>query len=137
MEIKDNEIDDNTNVLNEQIKEQQIDNNIHNKNPININKNINYSELLTKIFKYDESNQHYFPIINLDCSKEILKIFDYGIIQEYDENEELLLYIKEKIILIQQIKNIINNSYELLQIIINYLNKNNISLVNFYIDFIF
>ena len=139
MKIKDNEIYDNQKIVNEQIKEekQQTDNIILNKQSIDINKDINNLELLKKIFKFDESIQQYFPIFNLDCSKEILIIFDYGVIPKFSNKEDLFVYIKEKIDIIQQIKKIINHSYELLQIIINYLRKNNISLINFYIDLYF
>ena len=139
MKIKDNEIYDNQKIVNEQIKEekQQTDNIILNKQSIDINKDINNLESLKKIFKFDESNQQYFPIFNLDCSKEILIIFDYGVIQKFSNKEDLFVYIKEKIDIILQIKKIIKHSYELLQIIINYLRKNNISLINFYINLYF
>ena len=97
----------------------------------------NKNNILRKIFKFDESNQKYLPKINLDCSKEILAILSHGQIPKYKNKEELFNFIKDKIDIINQIKKIIGRSYELLQIIISYLEKNNIFIFQYFIDLYF
>ena len=115
-------------IISNQIKEKNIEGNKTSDNKNNI---------LKKIFKYKESDKKYLRIINLDCSKEILGIFNHGLIPQYKEKEELFNFIKDKIEIINQMKIIIGNSYELLQIIINFLEKNNIFIFQYFIDLYF
>ena len=77
------------------------------------------------------------PIINIDCTEDIKNYFDNSLIQKYNNIEELKLFIKDKINFIQQLKLIIGNSYEELHIIINYLNSNDIPLVEYFIELYF
>ena len=139
---KDNEINgsntkeqETANTIEENIKD-QVENE-HNKNYINKIQNMNNFNkinLLKKIFKFDESKQQYFPIIRINSNKDIINIFNNGRIPKYNKSEELFTFIKEQIDIIDQIKKIVGNSYELLQILVNYLEKNNISFIEYFID---
>ena len=104
-----------------------------------IKKNIikNESNIIKKIFKFDNKKQQFLPIINKDNYEDIKNYFYNGLIQKYKNIEELKMSIKDKINFIQQLKIIIGNSYEVLHIIINYLNSNNIPLVEYFVDLFF
>ena len=134
--MKINEIEKNEDDLKFENKEKNENTNsiISKTNYINNNNEIN---LLKKIFKYDELKGNYLPIIEIDCSKEILSIFNNGKIPKYTQNEELFIFIKNQINIINEMKKIIGNYYEILQIIINYLEKNKIIFVEFLMDLYF
>jgi len=108
-----------------------------NQNGIKKNISKNESNIIKKIFKFDNKKQQFLPIINIDCSEDIKNYFDNSLIQKYNNIEELKLFIKDKINFIQQLKLIIGNSYEELHIIINYLNSNDIPLVEYFIELYF
>ena len=108
-----------------------------NENEIKKNINKNESNIIKKIFKFDNKKQQFLPIINIDCSEDIKNYFDNSLKQKYNNIEELKLFIKDKINFIQQLKLIIGNSYEELHIIINYLNANDIPLVEYFIELYF
>ena len=83
-----------------------------NENEIKKNINKNESNIIKKIFKFDNKKQQFLPIINIYCSEDIKNYFDNSLKQKYNNIEELKLFIKDKINFIQQLKLIIGNSYE-------------------------
>ena len=113
------------------------DNNQINENSYDISIKNNISLLLKKIFKFNEQNQNFLTIINLDCGKHIKELFNNGLIPKYKNKEDLIRFIKEKIYMIHQIKTIIGKSYEIVQIIIVYLNKDKIFPIEYLIDLYF
>ena len=138
MDNKENE----QNIINEEnnkITPDQDSNDMIKMNENEIKNNISKNELniISKIFKFDDKTKLFLPIISRDCSENIKYFFDNSLIPKYKSIEELKLFIKDKINFIQQLKIIVDNSYEILHIIINYLNANNISLVEYFIDLFF
>ena len=94
---------------------------------------INEDNELRKIFQISKSdNSKFIPFLLKNGKEEIKKIFsgDPNIIN----HKHLKQYISEKIKLINQIIEIIGNSYEIIYIIFDYLSQQNISPFIFFID---
>lgn len=88
---------------------------------------------MRKIFQISKSdNSKFIPFLLKNGKEEIKKIFsgDPNIIN----HKHLKQYISEKIKLINQIIEIIGNSYEIIYIIFDYLSQQNISPFIFFID---
>ena len=117
-----------------QINEIKIDFDIQNK--LNNNKQINSESLIESIFIFDKEQKSCasYPKINIENFPKILEVFNKGIIPQYENKDELLEFIIDKILMIEKIKNIIQNKYEILQIIITFFEKNNFSLLEFFFD---
>ena len=110
-----------------------------NNNKLNIKSKINLCPILFEIFKFDknkESNSIY-PRINKEKFKNILDVFNKGIIPKFENKKELLHFIKEKINAIIHLKSIITNKYEILDIINKFCKKNGFSILEFFIDLYF
>ena len=91
MKIKNEETSEIKN--NENALKIEKEENTENKIIININSNNsnqNNNDFLKKIFEYDDSKHLYLPIIKIDCSQEILFLFNYGVIPKYNKNEDNL-----------------------------------------------
>ena len=102
--------------------------------------NRNNDDIIKQIFQISKDNKKkYIPnILNKGSEKIIIKIFsEYP---DIDDCESLSEYIFKKIDLVNQIKTIIDNSYEILKIIFDYLSEKNISpfiyFIDLYIDYI-
>ena len=97
------------------------------------NEDKNNDNELRKIFQISKSdNSKFIPFLLKNGKEEIKKIFsgDPNIIN----HKHLKQYISEKIKLINQIIEIIGNSYEIICIIFDYLSQQNISPFIFFID---
>ena len=108
------------------------------------NNNILYKSnetILKEIFihKNIDNKIEYKPIlINSKALPEILK--NIFVMPDFDVkcNKNLFInFVNNKIELFNEIKDIVGNSYEIIQIIINYLSKNRIYLINYFIDLYF
>ena len=129
-----------------EIKEEESKNNNNKSEKANSlrNNNIFYKfneTILKEIFIHKKIGNkiEYKPIlINSNTLPEILKkIF---VMPDFDVecNKNLFInFANNKIELFNEIKDIIGNSYEIIQIIINYLSKNRIYLINYFIDLYF
>ena len=124
---------------------------IENKNTINTDKsnyisnkiisNMPKESILTKIFIHKNigDKTEYQPLLSKSntLGKELMNIFfvpDSSIKQNKDLLEKFII---QKIELFNEIKTIIGNSYEIIQIIINYLSKNKIYPITYFIDLYF
>ena len=139
MDIKEEEIH---NIENNQINEVKINENIinlsKNNNEILLNKNINSSSIIESIFIFNkESNLLLYPKINKENFIKLLDIFNKGKIPKYENKNEMIEFIKEKINLMKQLKKIIENKYEILAIINIFFKKNNFYLFEYLIDLYF
>ena len=139
MDIKEEEIH---NIENNQINEVKINENIinlsKNNNEILLNKNINSSSIIESIFIFNkESNLLLYPKINKENFIKLLDIFNKGKIPKFENKNEMIEFIKEKINLMKQLKKIIENKYEILAIINIFFKKNNFYLFEYLIDLYF
>ena len=116
-----------------------LDLNSQNQNKLNNNIQINSISLIESIFILDKEQitQLSYPKINKENFPKILEAFNKGIIPKFENKGELLEFIIDKIKVMEYIKNIIQNKYEILQIIISFFDKNNFSLLEFFIDLYF
>ena len=106
MDIKEEEIH---NIENNQINEVKINENIinlsKNNNEILLNKNINSSSIIESIFIFNkESNLLLYPKINKENFIKLLDIFNKGKIPKFENKNEMIEFIKEKINLMKQLK---------------------------------
>ena len=107
-------------------KENQV---IDKKNPTNLNQvnnnrvnsksKINLCPKLDEIFKFDTINKSLstYPKIDKDKFKEIIDVFNKGIIPNFETKKELFHFIKDEINSIIHLKSIVNNRYEILDMI--------------------
>ena len=128
-----------------EIKEEECKNNnkLDKSNSINSNKILDETNesILKKIFifKNIDNKIEYQPILSIsntlgETLKNIIIMPDSNI----KDNKELFInFINKKIELFDKIKEIIGNSYEILQIIKNYLSKNRLYLIIYFIDLYF
>ena len=128
-----------------EIKEEECKNNnkLDKSNSINSNKILDETNesMLKKIFIYKniDNKIEYQPILSIsntlgETLKNIIIMPDSNI----KDNKELFInFINKKIELFDKIKEIIGNSYEILQIIKNYLSKNRLYLIIYFIDLYF
>ena len=107
-----------------------------NDNKLNINKNINSSSIIDSIFNCDKTknSQITYPKINAENFNKILNIFNQGVIPSFENKEKLFEFVKDKLKVIRKLYKIIQNRYEILEIIIKFCEKNNFSIIEFYID---
>ena len=127
-------------------KENQV---IDKKNPTNLNQvnnnrvnsksKINLCPKLDEIFKFDTINKSLstYPKIDKDKFKEIIDVFNKGIIPNFETKKELFHFIKDEINSIIHLKSIVNNRYEILDMINKFCKNNNFSLLEFFIDLYF
>ena len=138
----DKKEEENKNIENNQINEIKIDENIisssENKNEIILNDKINSSSIIESIFEFDkESKLSFYPKINKENFIKLLDIFGKGKFPKFDMKNDLIEFVKEKIILMKQLKEIIQNKYEILSIINKFFKKNNFSFIEYFIDLYF
>ena len=103
---------------------------------------ITVTNLLKDIFIYNNINNNiiYKPILSLNSNSlgnKLKNIFSYPDTNIKSNINLFKSFINDKIELINKIKEIIDNSYEILQIIINYLKKNKINPIFYFIDLYF
>ena len=108
-------------------------------NDININQNFNSSSIINSIFILYKlpNSQISYPRINKENFNKIFDAFNKGIIPRFESKKELLKYIKDKIKIMEELQNIIQNKYEILDIIIKFFQKNNFSFLEYFIDLYF
>ena len=106
-----------------------------------IDDNIDYqnnSLLISKIFKISQKNNNIIPILNKNSSVYLKKLF--STYPELDDHSQLHSFILNKINFFKKIQEIIDNSYEILYILFDYLSLYDISPINYfiklYIDYI-
>ncbi len=125
-----------------EIIENDVDEKNNNNEIIILNESLDFINenddiILKNILLFDDKKQNYLPILNKDCSKYIIKLFNYENLNKCKNKEDLFTYIKKIINIIHKMENIIGISYEIFQIIINFLEKNDISLIEYFIDLFF
>ena len=103
---------------------------------------ITATNLLKDIFIYNNINNNiiYKPILSLNSNSlgnKLKNIFSYPDTNIKSNINLFKSFINDKIELINKMKEIIGNSYEILQIIINYLTKNKINPIFYFIDLYF
>jgi hypothetical protein len=117
-------IEENNNIINEIDIKDNSSKIIENKNDPSIN------QLLTNIFSCSKENpQILLPLLKKNCGCELKNIFNSP-----TENDSLINFIKNKISIINEIRKLITNKYEMIYIINNYLSKYDIIIFKYYID---
>ena len=106
-----------------------------NNNKINNHPNIEkFSTDITlkNLFIFSDEYSNIIPLLKINCGIELKNIFN--ICFENINKDSLISIVKNYIKLINEIRKIISNKYEILHIINNFLEKNNIYLFRNYID---
>ena len=132
------------NIENEQIngiKNEINENNIissENNNEIILNQNINSSSIIESIFNFNiESNLLSYPNIDKNNFIQLLDFFNKGEIPKFENKKDYIEFIKDKINFMKQLKEIIQNKYEILLIINKFFKKNNFYLFEYFVDLYF
>ena len=125
-------------------QEESKNNNNQEKSKSLINKIVfeeSNESILKKIFihKNIDNKIEYQPILlnTTTLSEALNNIISIPKIDVKNNKDVFKHFINNKIELFNEIKKIIGNSYEIIQIIINYLSKNKIYLIEFFIDLYF
>lgn len=137
MEISDENQQTDSNIItdnNEQInKESKINPDNSNENIIQKILNENNEDILKKLFKISKTDTNKFlPMLRKDGSETIKSLFIDS--PKINDSKTLKDIIIKRIDLINKIKEIIGNSYEILYIIFDYLSQHNTSIFIYFIE---
>ena len=119
-------IEEKNNILNEMNKKENSSNVIKSKseNSPSIN------AVLSKIFSSSKKNPNILlPLVKKICGCELINIFNIP-----SEKDSLITFIKHKIDIINEIRKLIKNKYEMIYIINNFLLEHDIILFKYFID---
>ena len=117
----------------------QTNNQSNNSNKLNPKPKVNLCPLLDEIFIFEKKNNllSVYPKIDIEKFKNIVDVFNKGIIPNFESNKELFHFVKDKVNAIIHLKSLVIHKYEMLEIIDKFCKKNNFSILEFFIDLYF
>ena len=102
------------------------------------NQVINSSTIIETIFKLGKKTKiSSLPKINYENFNKVIHIFNKGVIPKFDNKNDLIEFIKDKIKAMKDIEEIIQNNYEVLYIMNQICKKNKFYIIEFFIDLYF
>ena len=112
--------------------------NSNNNKEINTNQVINSSTIIDSIFKLGKKTKiSSLPKINYENFNKVIEIFNKGVIPKFENKNDLIEFIKDKIKAMKEIGEIIQNNYEVLYIMNQICKKNKFYIIEYYIDLYF